>query len=832
MLNKGIFLAVGVFAAGLLVAFWAFCGENSAESPTIGDFVSPTIAWADTFYEDFTTLTHCNAAKTNGGWNLVDEVGFHRRKPPFERSTAGWTNLTGYPQKIAVSGDIAYCANITGIVSVRISSGTEINSADLSGGNCVDIAISGGYAYVCATDRLLKVDLSDFSEDGSASYTAYGVAVSGDYAFLGSGTGGLRSIATSSMTQAGYATWTNCDARGVEICGDFALVADANNCLVAVDISSPSSPTYRSDISASVGSGGYYVAVAGTMAAVAGDDSIYIVGLTELTDGDADYSMNVLARFGAKVCAYDCEFFDDKLLVADADSGMLVFSIENPVSKSYMITSTPKNTNGVSVKGVTKTETGIICVADSEGVQFVSMGNVSPASSWADQVDIGDAIAMVYSNNYVFVSCQDVGVVSVDVSDPTNLVAKDTLAVVPPLGLDVEGDKLYLCRGSASPNFYVIDVSNPASMSIISSTTISSTVWDVDVFGSYAYLACGDGVKKVDLSGLTVADSYNSEYPCVSVLVDGSYIYVGESEGGLLILNSSTLDSVGRYTTSGHAWGLAKSGDYCYVASKEGGLYKIDVSTPSSPAPGGWSTNPVPTSTFNGEPVSVNLYDNYLLVGLLESPDNDLVLVDQSDGSIDYTCPSGTWLAEAAVGVGRYVILADYMNGIKSWLIKGDVTDTLAQNTHLESNKINTSQFRYVHWKAKNITDQSSSDNPTDTVTYYLLYPGDTLLIMNNDNDPPDRPTGERAYFDLGNTYDSLSWAADIVEHNLYPSASDTVWRVDSIEIEYRTTPGLLRAVAGGFTCDHGETLAVEFSPEYTSGIDPGDVMAPPDAPV
>ncbi|RKZ32034.1 hypothetical protein DRQ33_06645 [bacterium] len=706
---------------------------------------------------------------------------------------------------------------------------TELANTDLSGGDCVDIALSGGYAYVAATSCLSKVDLSALSELDTSEVAAYGVAVKGDYAFVGSGTDGLRSIATASMTATDVESWASCDARGVEIYGDFALIADASNGLAAVDISDPTAMVYRSI--ASLSSGGYYLAVSGTLAAVASGDSIYIIGLTELGDGDADYTLNIISRLGAKRWAYHCQFYGDMLIVADGDSGLSVFyAKEDSIDRMFIMTTTAINVSGVSGKGIAKTGTGLLLVADSAGVQFVSMGNIAPENDWADAIDIGDAIALAYSDNYVYVSCQTVGLVSVDVSDPTNMDALDTLALIPILGLDAEGDKVYACYGSTSPNFRVIDASDPTNLTVLDDTTISATVWDVSVMGSYAYISCNDGVRKVNLTDWNTEYTYSSGFPCHTSLVEGGYVYVAENEGGLLILSSDDLSFVGTYDTDGYACGVAKSGDYCYVPAKTAGIYKIDVSTPSSPELGGWVTNPIDTSTFHGEPISVGIYGDYVLVGLLESADQDLKLIAKSDGAIEYSCPSGTWLAEDVVGVSNFVLLADYINGLKSWMIRGNVTDTLAQNTSLRSRKINSGPFRYLHWLAQNITDESLSGDPPDTVTYRLIYmsnpPPETLLIMENDYDPPDDPFGARTYFDLGQNYDSLFWSAEIVEHLVYPTSADTVWRVDTVEVEYRTDPGALLRVAGGIDYGWSSGLSILFDTLAIIGPDSMDIPA------
>ncbi len=810
-------------------------------------------AFANTYLEDFNDLIFCDIAKTTGGWDVVDSFGTVTRKPPTE---ASWGNATGQTQKCDVSGDYVYAADNDGLAKFSISGGTQTAHISLALGNSIDIAISGGYGFVPSTNAFYSVNLSDMASSYNLNTRSYyGVAIKGDSAYVGCGSDGLARIDISdptSMVDRGNVTWTSCDARGVAIyqsgANSYAIVADRTNGVDVVNITGALS----NDHTTSLGEGGLYVAVRGTLAVLAAGDSIYVLGLGNA--GSAS-DLTVHARMKARDFASDADFINDTIfIVADGAYGMDIFRIGgSDVGKVYMLcgadTSNSVSSSAKSAKGATYgvlNNSAFVC--DNNGVQILqfSGGGVQPASAWADTLTeargwpSGEAIVIQYANGYLFASNQTYGVVSVDVSDPSDMSVVGSLTsysgnpLIPALGSDLPNDTLFLCCANRSgANFFAIDVSNPASMSVLNTLSISASVNDVAVSGDYAYIACSDAVRKFQISTWSLTgDTYSATYPFGSILVDGSYVYVDNEDDGVRILNTSDLTLVTTYNTAGHPWGLAKIADTLYVADKEGGLYKLDVST-TPPTLVGWGTNPVTTTTLGGEPVSAAVFGDYIAVGLLEggATGDDVKLIDRSDGSLDYDSPIGAYIGEDIVSTGNFLFIADYTYGIKSWQMSSAQVDTLNSNTNLQSKLINGgSSFQYLHWRAVESLD---SDQP-DTATYYLVYYNgskDSIKIFDNSNDPPNDASGNRTYFNLGASYDNLYWFGGIVEHNTSPSLpADTTYSVDTIEIEYRATVVLLRRTASVDIALDAivEELSIVFDEGASLGTDSLDVLSDP----
>lgn len=799
-----------------------------------------SLLWSasEIFKERFTNLTYSNTKKTNGGWNIDGTYGISSRRPP---RTSHSGDPAGATFRCAISDNYAYCSQQgsgAGLAIVKILDGT-VEGQVASNGTDWDVAYTGGYAFLAAENYFHSVN-TDPPSNPTIAHTLsgnnyYGIAIYGDSAYVGGGAGGLRRINISNptnMVDEGNVTWAaDRFGMGVAIYDTFALVCDTlNKAIAVIDIKG----ALASRDTTRVGSAPYYISTFDTLALVSAGDSIFILGLKTLMDGDANVKLPIRARLGSHGFARSAAVLDDKLIVADGKGWISMYQIKfSDFTKTYMLCATDSLAGGVSATDVKISELGYIVAADSERVSFLEWGQISPGDNWADTLGIGESYGMVIDRNNLFVSCGNIGVVSVDVSDPINLVAKDTFSVQSALGMDISGTKLYLCTGSNMPNFRKIDVSNISNMYQVSNTTLPGMAFCVDVSGNYAYVGTSDSVLKVDLSDYSIDARYGSNYEFLTVIVDGSYVYAANDAGGLKVLNATDLSLVGSLSTQGKTWSIAKKGNYIYSAEKEKGFRVINVETPSNPT----QVALLDTSNFHGEVISVSIYGNYAVVGLLESADRDFRLVNISNPAsptVTHQCPSGTWIGQSAVGYMSYLIVSDYGHGIKSWRVRQHRSDFLDDTTKHHSNKINTiSPFRYLHWSCWETFDNSSA--PSDTSYFWLKYKKssgtwDSIPIMNHDSDPPNDPLGQRTYFDLGGNCDSLMWVGLTVErdsnltnHYPYTTSSDTTWYLDSVEIEIKDALLLLRQAAGFSTGDNN--LSIVWDTSALTDIDPLDVQ-------
>ncbi|MCD6417949.1 hypothetical protein J7M00_04120, partial [bacterium] len=156
------------------------------------------VLFAGTYTETFEDLDYCNMAKTTGGWDVADSFGTVARQAPSEKS---WGSATGQTMKCDFSGNYIYAADNNGVAKFEISSVPLTQSAHITTtGNAVDIEIHGSYAYVASSSNFYSVLLSNMSTNYNITCSAYGVAILGDYAYVGGGSDGLWRIDISDPT--------------------------------------------------------------------------------------------------------------------------------------------------------------------------------------------------------------------------------------------------------------------------------------------------------------------------------------------------------------------------------------------------------------------------------------------------------------------------------------------------------------------------------------------------------------------------------------------------------------------------------------------------------
>lgn len=182
----------------------------------------------------------------------------------------------------------------------------------------------------------------------------------------------------------------------------------------------------------------------------------------------------------------------------------------------------------------------------------------------------------------------------------------DSFTLSSPRSIHVVGQYAYLTADGTTHALTIVDVSNPASPKIagyVRDTAKFLSPFSVRVSGSYAYVTAalakgggsisGGGVVAIDVSnpkspvvvGLVLIDDPTSGSSTVySIDVIGSYAYAASRVAGLAIIDVSNPGSprvVAKVALSG-AMAVQVSGGYAYVAG-DYGLTIVNISNPSSP---------------------------------------------------------------------------------------------------------------------------------------------------------------------------------------------------------------------------------------------------------
>lgn len=207
------------------------------------------------------------------------------------------------------------------------------------------------------------------------------------------------------------------------------------------------------------------------------------------------------------------------------------------------------------------------------------------------------------------------------------------------LSIFTQGNYAYVGRTNTGigTEFYILDISNPASPVLVGQRDLNTNPNDIVVVGNYAYIASDDNSSElqiVDVStpstianagklttvDLTSANSNSINADAVGLATDGTYLYMARVTGDkLIIFNLSTPAAptiVGRLTTIvGNAIDIALSGSTAYVITDDDTqeLQTVDVTTKTAPVKLG-SLN-LNSGNEAANPLSVAAYGSTVYIG-------------------------------------------------------------------------------------------------------------------------------------------------------------------------------------------------------------------------
>jgi hypothetical protein len=546
-----------------------------------------------------------------------------------------------------------------------------VGSADTPG-TAYGVAVSGTYAYVADGSSLQVIDISDPQNPGvlgsvATPGNAWAVAVSGSYVYVADDDYGLQvvDISNPASPQIVGAADTPNFAYGVAVSGGHAYVADAASGLQVIDISNPTIPQ--------------------------------IVGSAD-TPGIAE-GIAVRGTY-----AY----------IADGDSGLQLVDISEPESPLIVgSVDTPGHANGVAVSS----DGNLVYLADlASGLRLIEISDGSPyLRGHLETPDLAYEVAV--DGDYAYVAVGAAGITVIDVSDPD----LENLYVVGSInspgsaeGVFVSGTHVYVA--DTDSGLQVIDTTNPLSQPIIAHVGLEDDAYGVATQGGYAYVP--DGAQ-----GLAVISVNDPESPVLVTTVDtpgtaydavawGDYIYLTDGASGLQVIDIANVDSiriVGSVDTPDIAYSVAIAGTHAYVADRETGLVVIDIANPSNPQIVGTADTP-------GYANGVVVRGSFAYVGDRETGLQVIDIADPQNPQIVGSVGTPDWASEVAVA-GTHV----YVAALQSGLLVVDITDPenpqivgIADTPGVAWNVVISGTYAYVgdHGAGLQIVDISDPEHP------------------------------------------------------------------------------------------------------------------------
>lgn len=410
----------------------------------------------------------------------------------------------------------------------------------------------------------------------------------------------------------GYTNWTQWDslyltahARGIAMNGDTAYVACGHGGLKVFDISDPSTPQLLDMLDSPENRGPdslwYHE---GYIYLPMDEIGLWIVDVSQPTNvvKVGEYT-NSSSFFGPV-------FVESNRVYMAQNRDLVVLSVTNKAAPEYLGEIRISSTNGAyHIHDVRARGRWVYCANYTEGLKTVDARNpMSMSITYTNDftaVGVCDYAArgLDLEGDKLFM-CQDgYGLMSFDLSTSSVPSLLDNFipssVPFPYDALDnvwVEGTNAFVIGGT---NFWTLDVGDPSNLSEQGKGTLRGPgFYDVAFHSNVGCLAVGFGTVPgmgLHRGGLITVDLTDRTHPVTNgqyitcgqtwdLQVQGDRAYIANYHAGLRIVhlvNQTNLFKGKRYDTPGTAIGLDVTGDYVLVADGDNGLMILDVGAPT-----------------------------------------------------------------------------------------------------------------------------------------------------------------------------------------------------------------------------------------------------------
>jgi hypothetical protein len=394
-------------------------------------------------------------------------------------------------------------------------------------------------------------------------------------------------------------------AEEVAVSGNHAYVTSGSSGLQVIDISDPSSPRLES----SFPTGGYAkgIAIRGNTAYVGGlyDGLFKVIDISD----PASLSERAELRYIFPNESWDVTIDGDFAFIVDYFSGIFVVDIRDEERPQWVGEyRTASFLVGIEVSGDRAYTLG----QERFGLAVLDMAN--PANPvflgrFRPQLRFGTGVAVREQRSYV----SFYGLNVFDIRDPAEVTPIARLELPGrSRAVRVRGDYAYLT--SDHSGFHIVDISDESSPTVAGSVEMPGSTYGLALRGDWAYLANSEfGLKIIDItdpSTPTLTTSLKTPGNAYDVQIDGEYAYIADGEAGLQVVDIADPESpsiIGSLALGGFINAIALKGEYAYVTDEDFGVRKIHIGDPM---------NPVLVASYDtpGEPSEVATYGEYVIV--------------------------------------------------------------------------------------------------------------------------------------------------------------------------------------------------------------------------
>ena len=251
-------------------------------------------------------------------------------------------------------------------------------------------------------------------------------------------------------------------------------------------------------------------------------------------------------------------------------------------------------------------------------------------SVW-DNVE-GYGYSLDFDGNYIYLADGGYGVAVLDVSDPHSPVLVGEFRGLNTRGVALNGDYLYVTLSGTTfgKSFFVLDVSNPSSPSLVDTMYLGSFVPGIRLYGNHAVVhSYNDGFYILDISNPAHPALLSSVYASgvFSSCESDTFLYLASGYSGIYIYSISDLTApqlLAQMSGDYLSWDVKSNGDRLYVADDFHGVKLMDRSDPVNPS----LLDSVPLPGYSlpialrGNTVFLGAFRGYLRILYVSNPAN------------------------------------------------------------------------------------------------------------------------------------------------------------------------------------------------------------------
>ncbi len=426
--------------------------------------------------------------------------------------------------------------------------GPEDNIAIVDG-RINDLEVQGHFLYVALDSPGDVIQIYDVEDPSNMifvlgltnlNYHIYGLEVSGDLLYMAhGGTGLVIWNMTTPYDGGSFASLTDTagDSMDVLVDGNLAYVADGAEGVLIFDVSDPTSP-------------------------------------------------DLLGTYDTPGTARKLALHGNTLYVADYTGGLIILDVADPTHPTYVDSVNYDDTWDVSLYGP------YVVIGTDYGVHTISIGDgIRVPEHYGTYSGIYDILDVRVQNDIAYIAAGASGLLTIDVSDPTNPVYLDNHTASAGRvynKLDIQGHKAFVADYGSGGGVRIYDISDPTNLTYLGRYALTYAT-DVAVAGDTIFVA--DGTAGLYIAN--VSDPYSPAHitgiggigNITAVDVQGHYVYAvgwGGGGNGIYMYDITDISNPQLASTLGvidEHYDIFVDGDY-YLGANNDFFYSANITNP------------------------------------------------------------------------------------------------------------------------------------------------------------------------------------------------------------------------------------------------------------